>query len=446
MNTKTINMEDYFEPGFKLKPAIHVGSQSHKLFHGNPMEQAWEGFHLAAATPGDIVVVRDYDKAFLDYWKSLMGDIHIINLPKDNTGDFLTEVILNNPKLIAHIKKHMANESHLMVFLPTKLEKELANKLEIDLHGTPEISDIYGTKSGIRVLSEEIGLEMPPAYICKTFLEVKKGLNQIFQQFDDVVVKHDLSLSGYFSKKLLSKPKNDNEIASLLNEICGGTFTEGKDIVVVEGWIKNKASLCVHIEILKDNSYKICGGWQQIIDKDGTTYLGGGPLNISDKALSSLIESAHKLAEYLSKKNARGSYAPDFLVVADDETHLEPDTCALIELNARVPYTAFPLEIVKQVRGKIGSGFCSKHIKLSQGKSFTNIKRVLEDADLLITKKDTKARGVVPFNIGLLPWGIFDIVAMADTWEETRDVVLEVDSLFKKREVLESIKSHNAYV
>lgn len=416
-------MEDYFNPGFKSKPAVHIGSQTVKFFLGNVEEQAWEGCSLAGASQDDVVVVRNFDKDYLKYWASLMDNPYVINIEdKKDAGRYLTEVILENEEIIKKIKENMNSASKLMPFIVTSLEKELADKLGIPLHGNPEISEVYGLKSGIRILAQETNIPMTPGYICKTLSEVEDAIITLSESFETIVIKHDLSLSGYFSKKL--DPNKILDVKIHLDEISGGQFVEGRDLVVVEGWVKSNVSLCVHIEILDDKEPIICAAWQQIIHSDGISYMGAGPLKLSPKAMQSLNAQSNKLASALKAKGAVGSYGPDFLVTDDD-------TCLLIELNARVPYTVFPLEIIKQVKGKIGQGFLAKHIKLSKPITFTQLKEVLHKEKLLINRKDSKAKGVVPYNLGLLTWKLFDIAVMADSWEETLQITNKIDSLFQ---------------
>lgn len=430
MNYKPVLMETYFNPGFKTKPAVHVGSQTIRFFRGKPKEQAWEGFRLAGAFGKDVVVVRDFDANYITYWNNLADKVSIINLSGVDKGKFLTEVVLEDSAVINSIKQKMDSNSKLMVFLPTELEQKLADILGIPLHGSPQISELYGTKSGIRILAKEFDLLMPPGFVCSTCPQIKKAISILRRSFDEIVIKHDLSLSGYFSKKV--KANDSENLKVLLDKVAGGKFHEEKDVVVVEGWLKSKASLCAHIEILEGKEPVVCAGWQQTIDSDGMSYMGAGPLMLSSKALKSFISQVNKLAKALKKKGAVGSYGPDFMITSEEEPNIEADICVLTELNARVPYTAFPLETVKQIKGKIGNGFCSQHIKVSRSISFSDIRGILERERLLITKRDSNARGVVPYNVGLLPWKIFDIVAIGDSWEEASWITDKVNNIFKK--------------
>lgn len=423
MKLEPILMEDYFDPGFKTKPAVHIGSQTVPFFLNNIQEQAWEGCALAAANNADIAIVRNFDPAYLKYWGNLMDQPYVINIKdKKNAGKYLTDVILEREKVINLIKNKMNPSSKLMVFMCTDLEQKLADKLGIPLHGSPKISSKYGIKSGIRKLAKELNIPMAPGFICTTLREVEEAINNLSKSFDTIVIKHDQSLSGYFSKKL--EVKKIMSIKIHLDEISKGKFVEGKDIVVVEGWLNSQISLCAHIEILKNQNPIICGAWQQIIHSDGISFMGAGPLRLTSNAMKSLIKQINKLALGLKSKGAVGSYGPDFLIYNNE--------CLLIELNARVPYTAFPLEIIKQIKGKIGAGFLSKHIRLSSKATFRTIQKLLQDKGLLISKKDSYAKGIVPYNVGLLPWNLFDVLVMAPSWEETLQITSKVDSLFQQ--------------
>ena len=424
MNKSPIKMEEYFFPGFKKKPAVHIGSQTMRFFKGIAKEQAYESWHLAGANGKDVTVVRNFDPLYIEYWQDLMGGAKIINFIDKTPGTFLTESILSKPNIIKQIKDEMHKDSRLMVFLPTHLEEQLALKMGIPLHGSSLISDKYGTKSGIRKLAEQHKISMTPGSICSTFIQIKKAIDKLKKQYSILVLKHDLSLSGLFSKRIKSNIK-EKELRKYVNEISGGTFKEGKDTIVVEGWVKSNVSLCAHIEIINGQKPIICAGWQQIIDKDGITYIGAGPLMISKRAINSFLEQTKKLALALQKKGAVGSFGPDFIV------DFKEDKCILVELNARVPYTAFPLETVKEIKGVIGDGFCSTHIKTSKKMIFSQVKKILDKNNLLIKKKNRNAKGVVPFNIGLLAWKTFDIIAMADTWGETEKIVKKVKKIFE---------------
>lgn len=422
MKSNPILMEDYFDPGIKTKPAVHIGSQTVPLFRGIVEEQAYEGYHLAAASEGDVAVVRNFDRLYIRYWKKLIGKHHVINLTDTDLGEFQTQAILDDPKAINEIKHHMHPKSRLHVFSPTRLEQKLADKLEIPLHGDPQFSERYGTKSGIRKLAKEYSIPMSPGFICKSVRAVENAINSLRDDFTDIVIKYDHSLGGYFSKKV--RVSNRIKVKELLDEILGRSFHEDKDTVVVEGWLNGTANApCAHIEILKDQDPIISAGWQQIVDTDGVSRIGAGPLMISNRAMETFLDAVNKLAWALKDKGAIGSFGPDFLITAGSNAQIPADTAVLLELNARIPMTAIALEVILNVRGKIGLGFWAMHLKLKSPLTFNEVAEKLDSQGILIREKGKGAKGVVPFNVGLLPWKMIDLVAMADTWDETQAIM-----------------------
>lgn len=429
INNSPVLMEEFFSPGFKSHPLLHIGSQSLGVWQGVAEEQAHEGFHAIASHGDDVVVVRDFDEDYINYWTSLVGEERIINIKGLDKTKYLSQALAEDSNALKIIKDKLIPGMVLLPFLYTSWEEVLANKLGIPLLGNPKINNLYGTKSGIRDLAQEAQIPMAPGFVCRNFEEIKMAFVELGKKFDFVAVKHTLSASGYMSKKMSTHSVNSLE--SEINKLCGGKFLEGRDVFVVEGWVKNSASLCAQIEIIPGQRPVICAAWQQIIANDGITYLGAGPLQISPKARKSLLESINKLAEALYVKGAVGLFGPDFIVVSDEETNLESGTCILVELNARVPLTAMSLEAVKQIRGKIGNGFCSTNIKLGKVLNFKEIMSQLKKHKLLITAKSDQARGVVPFNVGMLPYKSFDVLVMGDCWPDTLEIVGKVKKIFE---------------
>jgi hypothetical protein len=317
-----------------------------------------------------------------------------------------------------------------MVYFATELEDELANKIGIKLHGTPGISQRFGTKTGIRILAQEEGLSMPEGFVCSDKKSVADGVHNLFEKYSQIIIKHDLSSAGRWMKKI--SKEDDIDLEKILNEICGGEFIEGRDLVVVEAWVENKASLCAHIEILEGRKPIISAAWQQIIDEDGVTYIGAGPLFLSEVAMNAFQIEVMKLANALKKHGAVGSFAPDFIITSDNQSQYKVDTPLLIELNARVPFTAFPLEIIKNVKGEIGTGFLSLSMHLPRKIDFKELKDILVANDLLITQRNTGKAGVVPFNIGQLAWQKINFAFMADDWEKVLEIKEKISEIFKK--------------
>jgi hypothetical protein len=423
-----IFMEDYFAPGFKTKPAVHIGSQSMRLYHGDKSEQAIEGIHIAAASEGDIVVARNIDPEYIQYWKYLMGDVNFVNIVTSDMKSYLSDILLNSPQLINEIQNKMDSNSSMMVYFPTEIEEKLAHQIGIKLHGSSIVSTKYGTKTGIRELAKEYKIPMPDGYVCKDKRSVELSFEHLFQDYQTLIIKHALSSAGRWMKKV--QKSEITNIDAILNEICGGKYVEGRDEFVVEAWIENKSSLCAQIEIHEGQDPIVAAAWQQVIDVDGITYMGAAPLMLSSKALKSFVKEVTKLAWALKESGAVGSYGPDFIITSDQSVGYCEDTALLLELNARVPVTAFSMEIIKQVKGTVGTGFLTQNIKLPNSSNFSEVREVLNREGLLIKEKGSSV-GVVPYNVGMLEWNSLYYVAVADTWEQAKQISTKVNNLFK---------------
>ena len=421
-------MERHFSPGFKRKQLLLVGSQTHVIWKNIAKEQAQEGFYLAGACNNHVGVARNIDPNYLKYWSSLMEGSHVINLTGLDEKKYLSEAIIEHAPTLEKIREQINSRFYLLPFLITPFEQKLANKLGINIHGSKKMSDAFGTKSGSRRLARLAHIPVAPGFRCSSIKEIKSAMIHLRDRFDWVVIKHDTSVSGYLNRKI--RTSQIGSLDQILTKLLHRRFKNGKDIVVVEGWLTNCVSIGAHIELLPGKTPTICAAWQQVIDTDGISYMGAGPLTVSSQALQNLKNELQKLARVLAKKGAIGSYGPDFLITSEDNKYFKPDTAVLIELNARIPYTAFPLEAIKQVKGAVGSGFCSTRITLRKRTTFTDIAKILSEKRLLITKKDYHATGVIPFNVGMLPWKSFNVIAMGDTWEETQHIVQKTKYIF----------------
>lgn len=421
------SLEEHFSPGFRTRPAIHIGSQTMQLYHGDEKEQAVESLHIAAAHGEDVVIVRNIDPDYVEYWKKLTGLENIINLQTDDQKNYLSDLILKDHLLQEKIKTLSKDNSTLMVYFPTEVEEQLAGKLQLKLHGSPKISADYGTKSGIRKLALENNIQMPPGYVCTTNEEVENALTKLFQIFNKAIIKHDLSSAGRWMKVV---EKDDNiYVEKILSQVKKDSDSD--DRYVVEGWINSKASLCAHIEIVKGEKPQILAAWQQFLDKDNITYMGAGPLMLNDDVLVKFKKTVQDLADALWEKGAVGSFGPDFLI-ADKGAAVPEDEVLLLELNARVPFTAFPVEIVKMVKGNVGTGFFSSNIELETRPAFKEVASLLDENKLLISKRDPGAEGIVPFVPKLLDWGYFYYVAIGENAKEARKLSTRAQKLLRR--------------
>lgn len=407
---------------FPIHPMVRVCSQSIPFFR-KPEFQSYENTGIGLAGPGDLYIGRNLPNVYVEYWQRLIPGIKVLNihLPEDDpsNADYLTEVILRDKNIQKKVKALMPKGATLIVFLPTQNEEALAQSLGIPLHGTPEFSAKFGTKSGIRALAEEYGLRMPAATICTNIKEIKESIERFSYLFKTLYIKSDESIGGMGSYVL----KTGN--LRLKKEIIAkieATFVGGQHHIVVEEGIALKASVSAHIELPAGRVPIICGAWQQIIAPDGKTFLGSVPLKLKKAEAKEYLVQLHAFSEALAGKGAVGSFNANHVLGKDGKFYL-------VEMNAREPWTATPRQIVFNVRGSIHSNYMSSAVFLSpvpnrerQLMTAEELLALLRKKKLLIETRSKRAKGVVPYDITSLKWNTFDMVAMADDFTEARRI------------------------
>ena len=78
----------------------------------------------------------------------------------------LTDKVLRRPRLIKRIRKSINNgdPGHLMFFIVTDAEKELAAKLNLPIYGCDPALNYLGTKSGSRAIFKECDIHTPDGF------------------------------------------------------------------------------------------------------------------------------------------------------------------------------------------------------------------------------------------------------------------------------------------
>src|SRR3989440_12468107 len=124
------------------------------------------------------------DPVVIDYYLSLLPGVipshararlHLVS-PLDGSSNPLTYKLLARPRLLERIRGFIADadRAHLVPFLTTEAERDLAVALGIPMYGADPAHLHFGTKSGSRRLFAEEGVSHP---------EGSEGL----RSFDDLV-------------------------------------------------------------------------------------------------------------------------------------------------------------------------------------------------------------------------------------------------------------------
>lgn len=408
---------------------VHLDSKTVSIYASSDepadFSFSFELRHISLSKPGDIVVLRKNKVPwdYINYHQFLIkGNINVIEVEEDkkNQNFSLPQLLIKSSDSINKIKKILNRNAVLMVWDSTENEQKVADMLGIPLWGSPKINRYFGHKSGSRLLAEECGLNIPQGKSCHTKKEVLDFLNILkYKGIKKVVIKYDESYGGIGHLVIEDLNKNSNKkVKIFLNAIkqnLGGGWT-------VEQWVPSKKTIGSHIEINMDKEMYLSFLWQQIIDNDSVSYNGAIPLEIDKNHYGQLITYMKIIANFIIKQGGQGSFGPDFMIGKDNKIYFN-------ELNARIPSTAFPLQITKQIVGHIPKGFLATSVKIKKGTKFKDLKLKLEKNNLLYPNKDN--HGVIPYHVGQLEWGNFYFVITSDSQKKSQQHYKKIIYLFK---------------
>jgi glutathione synthase/RimK-type ligase-like ATP-grasp enzyme len=402
--------------------ALHVGSQSHALIAAaHPEEEhAYDGRHLVLCEPGDVLVARRIDPGWVRYWEPFVGGpIDVVTIADRDPEVPLSTLLLRDARMLDLVRQR-ASDAVLVVFAPTEQERRLAAALELPLWGTPALAARIGTKSGARELAEVHKLSMPPGTIVADPAGVFAAISAFANAgYDEVIVKCDESIGGRGHLRIQSGDRLAMSLAEAELGTQPGPF-------VVEAWLAGSTVIGSHLEVLPSGETVAAFAWEQIIDSDGVTYLGAAPLALTEAHRAELHDQLLRVGAGVHAAGGFGSYGPDFL--------LHEGRIVLMEINGRVPATAFPLAAIRAVRGAIGDDFiASRCFADGAARSVDGCLEALDRAGILISAPDPRARGVVPYNLGLLPWGKVDLVALGADRGDARTLLDEARRALARR-------------
>lgn len=394
-------------------------------------EQSYESAHVSLCSAGDVYINRFRDDDFFSYWEKFSGNLRMIS-----TDEFefdprpLSEVVLNEPALLSKVRDACdIDDCVLYPFSPTKIEVDLSSKLEIDLWGTPDAWSQIGSKSGARRLAKmcEVlvapGLEVPAPLTLENLLDNCSELRA--QGFSHAVLKSDFGISGRGNWKFSLRNGEREDLLRLIERV---QISEEKSPIcergtfVLEAWMENSLSIGAHLEVTRQGAVFPISVWQQEMGDDQTSFLGSVPLAIPGRDVEILFETLDILGQEIAKLGFWGSFGPDFLWNSTDGFILS-------EINARVPATAFALEVARKAKGGSASVFLFRHITLARPALFFDLKEALEAEGLLYAEPNSLGRGIIPINYALSRFGEVDLLALGEDMNEAEALFARASAL-----------------
>jgi hypothetical protein len=307
----------------------------------------------------------------IDYYLHNLPDVTVSNArrrlfllsPQDGSNKSLVEKVLERPWFIRQIRDHIPDldRAHVVPFLTTDLERELALQLDIPMYAADPRHYALGGKSGARRLFAEEGLPHPLGVedindeagliaAIRSMRAQKPGLRR-------VIAKTNQGVSGMGNAVIdlrdLPPPGDPGEAAAVAERLRAMRFEEpsltydaymrgvaNQGAIVeemIEGEVKQSPSVQLRISPL--GQVEILSTHDQMLGgPSGQSYLGA--IFPADPAYSRLItREAAKIGQRLVREGVVGRFALDFLTVRNDSGEWEPYA---IEINLRKGGTTHP--------------------------------------------------------------------------------------------------------
>jgi len=300
----------------------------------------------------------------------------------DSSPKSLTEKILERPRLIERIRKHIPNgfASHLVFFNVTPAERQLALQLNIPIYGCDPDLLYLGTKSFSKKIFRECGIATPPGFEdCKSEEDITEALFELKSNFPEInkaVIKLNEGFSGegnaIFSfdnapeTKMLKSWIHEvlpTRLQMVARDLSYAGFIEKLNKMggIVESFVSGKKimSPSVQCRITPTGEINIISTHDQVIGGNiGQVFLGAHFPADAEYA-ATIGEYGRRISEKLKEYGAMGRFSIDFISVKDNNEWKH----YAIEINLRKGGTTHPYLMLQYLTD--GSYDSSKGIYLT---------------------------------------------------------------------------------
>jgi len=307
----------------------------------------------------------------IDYYLDILPSVNVNHArhrlflvsPQDSKPYPLVQKLLDRPRLLAQIRSLIPDpeRAHLVPFITTDLERELAVKLGIPMYAADPRYYAFGTKSGCRQVFKEEGVAHPlgvenlssEADLIHAVVQMRKEKPSI----SAAIVKHNEGASGHGNAWLdlsrLPEPGSPGEESALVARLREMSFElpkvdyewymerMGRQGGIIEELIAGEqmVSPSVQLRITPLGDVQLLSTHDQMLGgPSGQTYLGARfPANPEYGPL--ITREALKVGDRFAREGVIGRFALDFLVVRSSSGNWEPYA---IEVNLRKGGTTHP--------------------------------------------------------------------------------------------------------
>ena len=306
----------------------------------------------------------------IDYYLDLMPGVissharrrlHLLS-PMEATARPLTRKLLERPRLMERIRGLILDpdRAHLVPFMATREDRELALQLGIPMYGTdPDLAGL-GTKSASRRLFEEVGVDRPHGSSdlrkVDEVVDAIGALRCASPGLEAVVIKTDASVAGFGNTIVrlegLSAPGSSSELEEIGRRLHDLTL-EAPGMTAADYWIAFGRTGGIVEEMVTGDEIRSPSAQMRVTPLGGVELLsthdqilGGATGQVfigsrfpADPAYASRIGAeALRVGARLAEHGVIGRFAVDFVVARKGKDW----HCYAIEINLRKGGTTHP--------------------------------------------------------------------------------------------------------
>ena len=290
----------------------------------------------------------------------------------------LTEKILARPAFLTRLRKFLADSprSSISCYTVTQLEEELAEKLQIPVHGPRPEHLRLTANSGSRSLFAGLGIHHPEGSSGLVYMgDVARALVKLARSrpmLPKAVLKHNFSISGLGNAMV--------DMSELQAKVANGEDTDEEELgrwVVdrIEGWTElvnddddwsgywerfqahggaleeciEGTPCSVQVRIDLDGSVEVIGTHEELVGgQDHQRYIGC-KFPARPFLASPMISAGQKLGEWMAQEGVVGRFSVDFLASPKSGETLE--SLVAVDLHLRKGNTTLPLRTLQLLSG-----------------------------------------------------------------------------------------------
>jgi hypothetical protein len=287
----------------------------------------------------------------------------------------LTAKVLEAPEALARLRALAKEDSCLLTFNVSPLEKKLSDEIDAPLYGCPPDLVGLGTKSGSRRVAREAGVAvLPGAEDLRSVHEVEKALEELRGAAPgarSAVVKLNGGFSGQGNAIVdLTEdvPLTERDTVFCASEESWPSFAHklAEEGGVVEELLRvpGMVSPSVQMRIAPDGSFEVVSTHDQILGgPDDQVYLGCR-FPADERYRREIAECGRRVARVLAGRGVIGSFGIDFVIAPGEDP-----APFLTEINLRMGGTTHPFLMTELVTegtydeasGELVAGGRAKH-------------------------------------------------------------------------------------